>query len=76
MAYLFIFFLSYLVAFVAILIWGLRQNRIAAARLSTNRVAPEQIAAFHKQAMPLVLLIRPTLFIGSIGGCLDLLSIG
>ena len=70
MAYVYIFAACYVFSAAFIVADHRRKNRLAAARLREMNMSAEHVANFHRNANSgfVMLLIRPTLFFGSIAG--------
>jgi hypothetical protein len=74
MKYLAMFFCSYLLAFLVLLLWSKRQIDRMSQRLETVGTKGGHIARFKRQAWNLHLLVRPIVFFGTLGGLL--ISVG
>ena len=70
MRYLYIVVTSYLLTFIALLIWARTKNSKAEQRLKEIGATKEQLANFRREALPPHLLARPTVFFGTLVGAL------
>lgn len=68
MVYLWIFIGAYAVIGVLLVLWNRTQNSIAADRLRQFGANDKQISNFHQQTASASLLVRPTIFFGTIVG--------
>lgn len=73
MTYLLIFVVSYIACFGIVFLWGWNKSLQAAARLRENGANEAQIANFHRQAMPMLVLLQPTFVFGTVFGALGAL---